>query len=92
MPGAPPVAWTHASSTMQQIERHGSCLDRQIASSVQSQVWFACNGCLIAQRVRVSPEALVAVQANAQHNTGWYQWRDATIVEPLWVPSTANHT
>ena len=32
------------------------------------------------------------MQANAQHNTGWYQWRDATIVEPLWVPSTANHT
>ena len=32
------------------------------------------------------------MQANAQHNTGWYQWRDATIAEPLWVPSTANHT
>ena len=43
------------------------------------------------QGARVSPGALVAVQANAQHNTGWYQWRDATIVEPLWVTSTANH-
>ena len=32
------------------------------------------------------------MQANAQHNTSWYQWRDETIAEPLWVPSTANHT